>query len=52
MKKRGVYVYLSEEQIKKLNELKKKKGVSKTFIVQEALKKYLEKEAQENDAFK
>jgi predicted DNA-binding protein len=38
-------VYLSESQSKKLSELKKKRGVTKSFIIRTALDKYLNEEA-------
>ena len=42
---KGVFIYLSEAQIKALDKLKRKKRIPKSLAVREALEKYLKEEA-------
>jgi predicted DNA-binding protein len=42
---KGVFIYLSEAQIKALDKIKKKKRIPKSLIIRTALEKYLNEEA-------
>jgi len=43
---KGVFIYLSEEQIKALNKIKKKRRIPKSLIIRTALERYLNEEVE------